>query len=79
MPRLPVTSSWAINPCQHQRRYTRCRRKFEEQSGFAASLKTIEQVIEKHPPIKRGPKKESEKRFRAVFGNSVEGFVVHVT
>lgn len=45
---------------------------FNRNKDFTAVLKTIELAVAKHPHIKHGPKKESETRFRAVFGNPTD-------
>ena len=42
---------------------------FNRNIDFSGMLKSMEAAISKHPNIKRGPVKETETRFRCVFGN----------
>jgi hypothetical protein len=42
---------------------------FNRNIDFSGVLTSMEASISKHPNLKRGPKKESETRFRCVFGN----------
>ncbi|UTD29167.1 hypothetical protein DB459_21920 [Bradyrhizobium sp. WD16] len=45
---------------------------FSQNVDFSKVLATIETAIPKHPNHKRGPVKESETRFRSVFGNPTD-------
>jgi hypothetical protein len=42
---------------------------FNRNVDFSGMLKTMEAAIAKHPSLKRGPMKETETRYRCVFGN----------
>jgi hypothetical protein len=42
---------------------------FNRNVDFSGMLKTMEAAIAKHPNLKRGPMKETETRYRCVFGN----------
>jgi hypothetical protein len=42
---------------------------FNRNIDFSCMLKSIEATISKHPNLKRASKKETETRFRCVFGN----------
>lgn len=45
---------------------------FNRNADFTGMLKAMEAAISKHPNLKRGPTKESETRFRCVFGNPID-------
>jgi hypothetical protein len=45
---------------------------FNRNVDFSGVIKTIESAVAKHPNVKRGPKKETETRFRCVFGNPTD-------
>lgn len=45
---------------------------FNRNVDFSGVLKTMEAAIAKHPNLKRGPTKESETRFRCIFGNPTD-------
>jgi len=46
---------------------------FNRNVDFSGMLKSMETAISKHENLKRGPNKESETRFRCVFGNPSDG------
>jgi hypothetical protein len=45
---------------------------FNRNVDFSGMLKAMEAAISKHPNLKRGPTKESETRYRCVFGNPAD-------
>lgn len=45
---------------------------FNRNVDFSGMLRAMEAAISKHPDLKRGPMKESETRYRCVFGNPTD-------